>query len=33
MAAAKRVFDKSNAVTGFLMPETASGDTQKDAVQ
>jgi zinc protease len=38
MAAAKRVFNKSNAVTGFLMPEAVSGetvsdDTQKDAVQ
>lgn len=33
MAAARRVFNKSNAVTGFLMPEIASEDMQKDAVQ
>lgn len=33
MAAARRVFNKSNAVTGFLMPEIASDDMQKDTVQ
>ncbi|MBU2935975.1 MULTISPECIES: M16 family metallopeptidase [Pacificibacter] len=33
MAAARRVFNKSNAVTGFLMPEIASDDMQEDTVQ
>lgn len=33
MAAAKRVFDKSNAVTGHLMPEIASSDPQKEIAQ
>lgn len=33
MAAAKNVLNKSNAVTGFLMPEMTSDDTQKDAEQ
>ncbi|MEM5477312.1 pitrilysin family protein [Pacificibacter sp. AS14] len=33
MAAAKSVLNKSNAVTGFLMPEMTSDDTQKDAEQ
>lgn len=33
MAAAKRVFNTSNAVTGHLIPEIAPSDTQKEAVQ